>query len=100
IFLAVFQVRVSQIVMSVGRVRVGEEVQLKDLNGLLRLASMQKTGGDNVDVNFGKQLRLRIFSSGVSQLLRDLGSPARQLELVEDCRTSQRICRGVPGCFD
>ena len=73
IFLPVFQVRVSQIVVSVGRIRVGKEVKPKNLDGLLRLAFAQITGGYNVQVNFGKQLRLRICSSGFYQLLRDFG---------------------------
>ena len=65
ILLAVCQIGVGKVRVRVGRVGIGEEIQLEDLNCILDIASALKVLADDVNGGLGPQLRLRIFAPGV-----------------------------------
>ena len=62
----------SEVGVRVGRIRISEEVDLKDLDRRFGLAHAQIVSPYDLGGNFGEQLRLKIFPPGFRQLLRDL----------------------------
>src|SRR5580692_1209636 len=82
IFLSVCQIRIGKVIVCVGRVRISEEVELKDLERRLGLARAHMVVADDADRCFRPQSYVGIFPTSLHQLPRDFGDSAGLPDLI------------------
>lgn len=84
--LSVSQVCLSEILVRIGGLRVGEQNELHDLERLFQLAHPHVVRANDADRDLREQLCLWVLASGLEQLPCDLRDAIRLAQLVDDRR--------------
>src|SRR5215472_1236050 len=97
LLLAISQVRLGEAFIDIGGIGISEKVQLEDSYCVFEIAGALIILGDDTHRDFGPKLGTRIFLACLDQLLLCAGCVIVELDVGQQWRCRQSVCRSVTG---
>ena len=94
------QVRLGEVLIGIGRIRIGQQHEPEDRHGGLGIAPAQVVLADRGGGDLREQLRLRVLAACLPEQFADLCDASRCAHLVEKGCGRQGVCGGVAGGLD